>query len=125
MRRIVLALVAGSSLIALPALAAPGDMSVGLFLDKVAALKAKGAMALFSSDIGTLRAEATAAGQAYTVRLNAERAQRRPSSCPPKGARPSQDQWLAHLNTYPQQARASTNLRAAMADYYIKTWPCR
>ncbi|MBS0481551.1 MAG: hypothetical protein JSR96_05245 [Proteobacteria bacterium] len=125
MKRNLLAACLSAGLLATPAMAAPGDMSVATFLNKVDSLKAKGAMALFSSDIGTLRAEATAAGQAYAARLNAERAQARPSSCPPKGGRPSQDQWLTHLNSYPQAARAATNLRAAMADYYIKTWPCR
>ncbi|MDE2435945.1 MAG: hypothetical protein KGM49_06775 [Sphingomonadales bacterium] len=125
MNRSLFAACIAAGLVAMPASAAPGDMSVGTFLDRVAALKARGAMALFSSDVGMLRREATAAGQAYTARLATERAQHRPSSCPPQGARPSQDQWLSHLGTYSSAARASTNLRVAMADYFIKTWPCR
>ena len=49
--------------------AATGDMSVATFLAKVDALKAKGPMALFSSDIGLLKNEAYAAGRAYRARL--------------------------------------------------------
>lgn len=108
-----------------PALAGGGDMSAATFLDKADALRAQGPMALFSSDVGALRAEATAAGQAYGARLRTERAQGRPSSCPPKGARPSQSQWLNHLRSYPEPRRSTVTLRDAMADYYIKTWPCR
>ncbi len=110
--------------IAAPALAAAGDMSVATFLARADALRAKGPMALFSSDYGVLKGEATAAGQAYAARLATERSQGRPSSCPPRGAKPSQDQWMQHLNSYPAASRPRVTLRAAMADYYMRTWPC-
>jgi hypothetical protein len=108
-----------------PALAAPGDMSVATFLGKAEALKQKGAMALMSPDLGVLKQEGTAAGAAYRERLTRERAAGRPSSCPPKGARINSDQLLAHLKTYPVSARAGTSIKTAMADYFIKAWPCR
>lgn len=100
-------------------------MSVATFLSKADALKAKGLMALGSSDIKLLRAEGQAAGMAYGTRLQQERAAGKPSSCPPKGARPSSNDVLGHLRTYPAERRGSINMKAAMADYFIKTYPCR
>lgn len=113
------------ALVASPALAGPGDMSVATFLAKADALKAKGMMALMSSDIKVLRAEGNAAGEWYKSRLNAERAQGKPSSCPPKGPTINSDQLLGHLRTYPAAARPGTTMKTAFADYFIKTWPCK
>lgn len=124
MKRFALA-IGASLLLATPLLAAPGDMSVATFLAKADALKAKGATALFSSDFSLLQQEGKAAGEAYRARLNAERAQGRPSSCPPKGAKVSSDKLLAHLRTYPEPARARTSMKQAMADYFIRNYPCR
>lgn len=108
-----------------PAHAAPGDMSVATFLAKVSALKAKGVAALFSSDVKLLREEATAAGVAYRSRLDREQAAGKPSSCPPKPTKVSQDMWLGHLNSYSVAQRGQINLHRAMADMFAKTWPCR
>lgn len=110
-----------------PALANPGEMSVATFLAKADALRAKGPAALFSGDMKVLKNEGEAAGAAYRNRLTAERAAGKPSSCPPAGgkARMSSDQLLAHLRAYPAPARGNTTMKAAMADYFIKTYPCR
>jgi hypothetical protein len=108
-----------------PALAAAGDMSVAAFLAKAEALEKKGAMAMFSSDLKLLRAEGSAAGAAYRARLDRERAAGKPSSCPPKGTKVDSDQLLAHLRTYPAATRPGITLRTAMADMFIKTYPCR
>lgn len=124
MKRTALPLIAALAL-ATPAFAAGGDMSVATFLAKADALKAKGAMALFSSDIGVLKQEGQAAGQAYRERLARERAAGRPSSCPPKGTTVNSDQLLNHLRSYPEGRRAAVNMKTAMADYFIKTFPCR
>jgi len=124
MKRIALALVA-SLAFATPLLAAPGDMSVATFLAKADALKAKGATALFSSDFSLLQSEGKAAGEAYRARLNAERAAGRPSSCPPKGTKVSSDKLLAFLRTYPEPARPRVTMKQAMADYFIRHYPCR
>ncbi|WP_374285491.1 hypothetical protein [Novosphingobium sp.] len=112
-------------LAASPALAAAGEMSVATFLAKADALKAKGAMALFSPDIKVLQQEGQAAGMAYKAQLDAERAQGRPSSCPPKNPKVSSDQVLAHLRTYPAAQRPAVTMRAAIGDMFKKTWPCR
>lgn len=120
MRRLILpALLLGA-----PAAAATGDMSVAAFLSKADALKAKGFLALGSSDIKLLRDEGQAAGMAYGARLQQERAAGRPSSCPPKGTRPSSNQVLDHLRTYPAAKRGGISMKTAMADYFIKNYPC-
>lgn len=112
-------------LAASPALAAAGDMSVATFLAKADALKAKGLMALFSSDMKVLQQEGQAAGMAYKAQLDAERAQGRPSSCPPKDVKISSDQVLNHLRTYPAAQRPAVTMRAAIGDMFKRTWPCR
>lgn len=117
---IILALLAAT-----PALAAGGNMSVATFLAKADALKAKGAMALFSSDIKVLQQEGNDAGMAYKAQLDSERAAGHPSSCPPKGVRINSDQVLAHLRSYPTDQRPRVSMRTAMADLFKKTWPCR
>ena len=111
--------------LAAPALAATGDMTVATFLAKADALKKKGAMALFSSDIKLLKAEGTAAGTAYRARLDRERASGKPSSCPPKGTKVDSDQLLAHLRSYPAAQRPTISMKTAFADMFIKKYPCR
>lgn len=111
--------------LAAPALAAAGDMSVAVFLAKADALKAKGVLALRDPDMKKLQTEGSAAGQAYRARLTRERAAGKPSSCPPQGAKISSDQLLTHLRTYPVARRSSVSIKTAMADYFIKTWPCK
>ena len=106
-------------------LAAPGDMSVAAFLGKADALKAKGAMAVFSGDIGVLKAEGKAAGEAYRARLNSERAAGRPSSCPPQGTKINSDELLGFLRTYPAAARPQISMKTAMAEFFIRKYPCR
>ena len=131
MNRAVLALASSLTLAGLalppPALAATGEMSIATFLSKADALRAKGPMALFSSDMNVLKAEGEAAGAAYRARLQAERAAGKPSSCPPPGgkARMNSDQLIAHLRSYPEGARPRVTMKAAMADYFIRTYPCR
>lgn len=123
MKRILIALAASITL-ASPLLAAPGDMSVAAFLGKADSLKAKGPMAMFSSDIGVLKAEGKAAGEAYRARLQSERATGKPSSCPPKDTRVNSDKLIAHLRTYPAPVRPKISMKQAMADFFIKTYPC-
>ncbi len=126
-RRIILGTfaLALSAPLSAPLSAAPGDMSVATFLAKVDALKARGLGALFSSDISLLKSEATAAGMGYRGRLRQEKAAGHPSSCPPTPAKVGQDMWLNQLNSYPVAARGGISLHRAMADMFIKNWPCR
>jgi hypothetical protein len=113
-------------LMAAPAAAAPGDMSAATFLAKADALEKKGAMALFSSDIGKLKAEAMAAGRVYRDRLRADKAAgRAPHSCPPQKGSLNSKQLLAHLRTYSPAERQRITMKVAIADLMAKTYPCR
>ena len=78
---------------------AAAAMDVATFLAKADALKAKGAMALFSSDIGLLKKEIqTATTQLRAEKLARDKAGLPPRSCPPKDAKPmNSDQFLAEL----------------------------
>lgn len=107
------------------ALAAPGDMSVATFLAKAERLRSMGPAAFMSSDYGLLQKEGKAAGANYKARLQRERAAGKPSSCPPEKAGFSADQLLAHLRTYPANARPRTSMNQAVADYFIRKYPCR
>ncbi len=111
--------------LATTALAAPGDMTAATFLAKADALQAKGAMALFSSDIGMLKAEGMAGGQAYRARLAQERAVGHPSSCPPPGTRVDSTRLLGFLRAYSPAERQRKSMREAMAELFVKSWPCR
>jgi hypothetical protein len=124
MRRAAWLVPLGMLALTAPALAAGGEMSVAAFLAKADALRAKGILALGSSDIGLLRTEGQAAGQAYKARLEAERKLGKPSSCPPKGTKVQSDKLMAFLRTYPEPARPRTTMKTAIADYFIKTYPC-
>jgi len=113
------------SALASPAMAAAGDMNIATFLAKADGLRAKGAMALLSSDFKVLKSEGEAAGASYRTRLQRERAAGKPSSCPPQGTRINSDQLLTHLRSYPAENRQSISIRTAMADWFIRTHPCR
>lgn len=108
-----------------PASAATGDISVASFLAKADALKAKGPMALFSSDISLLKQEGAAAGAAYKAQLGQERAAGHPSSCPPAGVKVDSDKLIGFLRTYPEPARPRTSMKIAIRDYFARTYPCR
>ncbi|WP_298196086.1 hypothetical protein [Novosphingobium sp.] len=110
---------------AVPASAAEGQITVGSFLARANALKAKGIAALFSSELKTLRGIGQAAGAEYRARLAQERAAGRPSSCPPPKVDIGNDQFLAHLETYPAAARDRTTLTIAIGDLFARRWPCR
>ena len=117
-----LALVLGSGV---PAAAAPEDMSAAEFLAKATALKSRGMLALLSPDYNLLKNAGASAMRGYETRLAAERAEGRPSSCPPSRIRVNRDVVLNHLRTYPVTERDSIDLQQAVADYYRLTWPCR
>lgn len=107
------------------AMAAPGDMSVATFLAKADALKAKGILALASSDVALLTSEGKAGGMAYRQRLKADAAANRPPhSCPPAKAAVKSDEFLNHLRSYPEGLRAKVSIKTATADLMKKRYPC-
>lgn len=113
----------GAAALALMLPVAANAMSVAEFLGKADALQAKGMMAMFSSDIGALKAEIMSAGTAY----RADPASKPPRSCPPpKGTvKTSSDELLASFRTIPAAQRASTTVRAAFANYMVRRFPCK
>lgn len=110
-------------LVAVPAQA----MSVAEFLAKVNALKAKGAMAMFSSDIGLLKQEVEGASAAYRGDLAAATAAgRKPSSCPPpKGqAKIGSSELIAAFEKIPP-AQRNISVKAAFATMMQQRFPCK
>ena len=118
------------SLVAIAALSAPvaaatGEMTVATFLGKYEALKKKGLFALGSPDVGLLKAEGQAAGEAYIARLKADRAAGRPPhSCAPSGGRLSQNEFISGVQKYPVASRGQVTLKMAVADLMKKKYPC-
>lgn len=112
-------------LTAVPIAAAPGDMSAAAFLAKADALKAKGMMAMMSSDIALLRDEAQAAGRAYRAKLAADKAAGRAAeSCPPAKASMGSAALIAYLRSYPEAQRTRLTMNAAVAELLRKKYPC-
>jgi hypothetical protein len=102
----------------------PGSMSVATFMAKAQALQAKGAMALFSSDIGLLKAEVAGSAQAFRRQIKAEAASGKPSACPPEHGALKSDDILAHMRGYPAGVRPRISVSAAVADLMRKRFPC-
>lgn len=108
-----------------PVAAATGEMTVATFLGKYEALKKKGLFALSSPDVGLLKAEGQAAGEAYIARLRADRAAGRlPHSCAPSGGRLSQSEFISGVQKYPVASRGQVTLKMAVADLMKKKYPC-
>ena len=110
---------------AAPAWAA-SPIDVATFLGKVKALKAKGPLALMSSDVGLLKREGQAAGEA----LRAERRQRAANGqpalyCPPEGkASMGSNELIAGLEKIPA-AQRGMSLKDGMRRVLIARYPCR
>ena len=103
---------------------AANAMSVAEFLGKADALKAKGMMAMLSSDVGLLKAEVQSAAAAYRADIAAGRL---PKSCPPpKGAvKMGSDELIANFRTIPAAQQKVTTVREAFANYMAKRFPCK
>jgi hypothetical protein len=114
----------GALLVAVFAAApASAEMSVGTFVSKGEALKAKGVTAMFSSDLKLLQAEMKKASTVYRARINNDKAAGRPAhSCPPAKGKASlnSDEVMSYFKTLP----ASTALSAGMASLMKKKYPC-
>lgn len=108
-------------------LAAPAQSTnVADFLQRSEALKAKGALALFSGDLKLLKNEVvTAGGQLRAERLAAQKAGRKPAYCPPgNGGKLDSDQLLALLRAVPPQDRARLQVKDALRAHFVRTYPC-
>ncbi|WP_374135609.1 hypothetical protein [Sphingomonas sp.] len=119
-------LIAGVALLALAA-PATAAMTVNEFLAKADALKAKGILAIGSSDIALLRQEIATASDVYRAGLAAQvAAGKKPSSCPPpKGtAKIGSDDIINEFRALPA-AKRKTSVNAAFAAFMTKRYPCK
>jgi hypothetical protein len=103
--------------------AAPASaMTVQLFLDKADALQKKGMAALFSPDIGVLKAEGKEAVKSW--RAQAPRI--RPAVCPPPaGQKLSSDEVLAMLRALPPAERARLSVHDGLHRQLNAKYRCR
>ncbi|WP_260597678.1 hypothetical protein [Sphingomonas endolithica] len=115
------------ALTASPAIAAAPRMTVQTFLTKVAALKQKGMMALFSPDVSLIKAEAKTA----TVELKAEAKAREaagkpPIACPPKGGqnKMSSTEFVKAMETIPVAERGMS-FKDGLSRVIVAKYPCR
>ena len=108
------------------ALAAPPGTAQN-FLDRANRLKAKGPFALFDSDYGRLKAEATAVGRSIgNDRIAAERAGRPILYCSPNArAQLGSFEFIDGLEAIPAAERARMSLKDAMIRVLQKKYPCR
>ena len=111
--------------IALPATALQAhSMPVSTFLAKANALKAKGAMALFSSDIGLLKKEIQNSAKALRAeQLADQKAGRKSTLCLPAKAAVNSNELLAHFNSIPA-AQRNMSVKAGFAGLMRKKFPC-
>ena len=121
MRKLALVLlVAATPVTALQAQAMP----LSTFLSKAEALKKKGPLALFSSDIGVLKAEVNNSAKALGAEQKAaQQAGRKPATCMPKQVSIGTDELLNHFRSIPP-AQRRMSVKAALASFINKKYPC-
>jgi hypothetical protein len=100
-------------------------MDVATFLAKADALKARGVLAMFSSDSREMQAQLKAgAASLRRERLAAQAAGRPTAYCPPEHASLSVDEIFAAMNAVPPPRRARTQVRDALRAAYARKYPC-
>ena len=107
--------------IAAPAMAMPATT----FLAKADALMAKGPMALFSKDVGLLKAEVERAGKELKAERLALVAQRKPTAyCPPAKSSINSDELIKGLHRIPAADLARMQYKDAMRRILEQKYPC-
>ena len=118
-------IVAALALATTPMTGAMAAMDVATFLGKADALRAKGPMALFSSDIGLLKREVTtASGALRAERLAEVKAGRKPAYCPPAKGSMNSDELLAAMRAVPPTERPRTDIGTVLRSIMIRKFPC-
>jgi hypothetical protein len=119
------ALIFGTLVFGVIASPAHAEMSVATFLAKADALKAKGMMAMMSSDIGLLKDEMKVATTAYRAQLVGDKAAKRPAhSCPPEKAQMNSDELMTYFRTIPATQQPRTSVKAGFFGMMKKKFPC-
>ncbi|MFM9852184.1 MAG: hypothetical protein ACKVOJ_05165 [Sphingomonadaceae bacterium] len=100
-------------------------MPLSTFLAKAEGLRAKGPLALMSSDLPLIKAEVKGSLTNYRTSLAAQKAAGKPlDSCPPaKGALDS-DEMMAFFGTIPAAQRSKMTVQAALFSMMKKKYPC-
>lgn len=105
---------------------APGDMSVAAFLARADSVMRFGPLAVATPEGSRLKGEVIAAGKRYKARIDAQRkAGLKTTSCPPESGWLTPEEWLAHLRSYPANARRSVSVYTAFDALMKKRYPCR
>lgn len=104
---------------------ASAEMTVAQFLPKANALQAKGAMAIFSSDLRPIMREM----KSVSAQLKAEGEQRKAAglprrTCPPEGTKLTSAEVLAMLNTIPP-AQRGISVKDGLVRVMMARFPCR
>ena len=100
-------------------------MPATTFLAKADALMAKGPLALFSSDVGLLKKEATQAGGELKAERMALLAQHRPTAyCPPAKSGIQSDELIASLRRIPAPELARMQFKDAFRHILAQKYPC-
>ena len=121
MRKLLIAALAAASPLA-PASAQ--SMPISEFLAKADALQKKGPMALFSGDIGKLKAEVVNSGKQLRAEQEAARKPgRKPATCLPEKANVTSTELLAHFRAVPPAERG-VPVKTAFAGLVRKKYPC-
>jgi hypothetical protein len=107
--------------------ASASAMPVSTFLTKADALKSKGPLALFSSDLKLLSTQMkTDLSAIRSERLAAQAAGRPTSFCPPSGGVKLTDKDIVEaMQAVPLPQRAQTDTKDALRAYLARRFPCR
>ncbi len=103
-------------------------MPVSTFLAKADALKSRGPLALFSSDLKLLTNQVKADfAQLRAERLAAQAAHGPAAFCPPAngGIKLSDEDIMGAMQAVPSQRRTQTDTRDALRAYMARRFPCR
>ena len=106
------------------------SLSVADVLAKSDALEKKGMLAMFSSDLGQIKAEANRDIQAFAATLQAANKAHRPlPACPPQDANGwkftfNTDEVLKFYRSIPPQQRGMSSVQG-FAQYMKVKYPCR
>jgi hypothetical protein len=112
------------------AAAQPGPLSVADVIVKSDALEKKGMLAIFSSDVGAIKAEANRDIQAFVATLQAANKAHRPlPACPPQDANGwkftfNTDEVLKFYRSIPPQQRGISSVQG-FAQFMKVKYPCR
>jgi hypothetical protein len=101
-------------------------MPVSTFIQKAAALKAKGALAAFSADVGLLKRQVQQDGEQLKAENKAlEAAGKRKNYCAPEGSALTLKDLMAAVHAVPPAERSRTTTKQAFRNYIALRHPCR